>query len=282
MKSHEKISPTAWSVAYGRTFSDVPFSREIFNELDILRQKESAKIPGGKKKRVVAVQFEARYKLINRFLKQKGYKQILEIAAGLTPRGLEFCQDRSVNFVEFDLPAIIAQKRQIIKILEKKRIITPLPNLRFVSGNALISADLEKASGNLNLSKPVSIVTEGLLRYLTFKEKKLLARNIRAVLLKAGGVWLTPDTQTQDKRTQNMRKSTAGFSQLTGRDIEKNYFRNIAEAKSFFSNLGFKVESHQFSEIQNELVILKRLQFPKKQIDLNLKTRYLFVMEPDA
>jgi hypothetical protein len=32
MAGHERISPTAWIVAYCRTLSDIPYSKEIFQE----------------------------------------------------------------------------------------------------------------------------------------------------------------------------------------------------------------------------------------------------------
>lgn len=41
--AHERISPMAWLVAYQRTFTDIPFSTEMFHELDqIIRQTRTA------------------------------------------------------------------------------------------------------------------------------------------------------------------------------------------------------------------------------------------------
>ena len=41
--SHERISPTAWLIAYHRTLSDIPLAPEIFHELEkIVAQERSA------------------------------------------------------------------------------------------------------------------------------------------------------------------------------------------------------------------------------------------------
>jgi tRNA A-37 threonylcarbamoyl transferase component Bud32 len=39
--SFEKVIPTAWMVAYRRTFSDIPFSKEIFEKLEEIRKKNN-------------------------------------------------------------------------------------------------------------------------------------------------------------------------------------------------------------------------------------------------
>lgn len=70
---YEKISATAWGVAYRRTFSDIKYTKEIFDELDKtvetndpieLEYMESIK------KSKISPQFEARYKLISRLLEK--------------------------------------------------------------------------------------------------------------------------------------------------------------------------------------------------------------------
>lgn len=278
--TYDKISPTAWSVAYGRIFSDIPYSQEIFDCLEKQRKLTSQEIPGGKRDREVAAQFEARYKMINKFLAEGGYKQILEIASGLTPRGLQLAKDPNINYVEFDLPPMIAQKEEIIKDMEAGGVVQKPKNLSLVMGNALSAADLETAAGSFQADKPVAIVTEGLLRYFTFEEKAQVARNVLRILKKFGGVWLTPDTQTKDGRFGVSLKNAVQFSKVVGRNIEQNYFSDEAEAIDFFTKLGFDVKSHSLSEALESLVSIKRLGLNEKQIQENVNRRKLFVMKP--
>ena len=67
--AYERIAPTAWIVAYRRTFTDIPFSQEIFQELDAIREKQGTKIPEDVRTPELTPQLEARYKLLNRLLR---------------------------------------------------------------------------------------------------------------------------------------------------------------------------------------------------------------------
>jgi len=120
-------------VAYTRTLSDIPFSQEIFLELqDIINRARSADeseefennmklsrtIPMSFS--IFTLYFEARFKIISHLLKAHGINQILEIAAGFSGRGLEMARDSSVEYVEFDLPGVIQEKKAIVKKLIAK------------------------------------------------------------------------------------------------------------------------------------------------------------------
>jgi O-methyltransferase involved in polyketide biosynthesis len=119
--THERISPTAWLVAYQRTFSDIPFSNEIFHELHQIIQQtrtapetDSVEAP---KASLMGLIWEARFKIVNHALKAHHADQILEIAAGFSPRGLNLAQDASLTYVELDLPGVIQDKQRIIETL---------------------------------------------------------------------------------------------------------------------------------------------------------------------
>jgi len=277
---HDKISFTALSVAYLRSFSGIPYSREIFEELGKLRKQSGTKLLGGTENNGIIAQVEARYNLINKFLIEGKYSQVFEIASGLSPRGLEFTQSKKVIFVELDLPSILRQKNLIIGQLVKKGLTARLPNLYLEPGNALSLSDLEKACLHFQKGKPVAIIAEGLLSYLTFEEKTQVAKNILTLLKRTGGVWLTSDTQDKSNRPEFMKKINADVSKITGSDKEKNYFIDQNHAISFFSDLGFKVERHSLSEISSKLITLKHFSLTKEQIEQYLKQRYVFVMEP--
>src|ERR1041385_1494837 len=85
----EKISPTAWGVAFRRTFTDIPLSKEIFEALEEIRKKDSHQTEDFQRTSLtdLAPYFEARYKMINHLLEQTGQTQVLELAAGMSPRG---------------------------------------------------------------------------------------------------------------------------------------------------------------------------------------------------
>lgn len=103
-RKYENIGPTAWRVAYSRTLSDIPYSKEIFEELDaVVKPSNEAEreYMGHARASHLAPQFEARYKLIDDMIEQNGTKQVLELASGLAPRGLAMTDnDRYLEFAK--------------------------------------------------------------------------------------------------------------------------------------------------------------------------------------
>lgn len=108
----------------------------------------------------------ARHRLIDHIL-QEAIKdgrvgQIVEIAAGLSPRGLRMRRRfPDVTYVEGDLPDMIANKQRLIgaQLSEGHRLVTV---------NALADSgpdSLRDLAGSLDTSKGVAVITEGLLPY---------------------------------------------------------------------------------------------------------------------
>lgn len=262
--SHERISPTAWGIAWRRTFTDIPYSIEIFEQLKkrhITNEGDFAKVMQAPE---LTPMFEARYKICNKLLKQTGIKQVLEIAAGFAPRGLELTKDSASTFVELDLPNVIREKKQVVEnILGKES----RPNLHFVEGNALSKDDVVKAASIFQAGE-VAVINEGLLRYLSHAEKTFVAKNILLILKERGGVWITPDiplTGAFDKLSSGSaeaKKLTTDVDKMTGLNVS-NYFKDEEEAVAFFEKLGFTIEKHLFTEVFNQLSSLNILSLPK-------------------
>ena len=124
-------------------------------------------------------------------------------------------------------------------------------------------------------------MNEGLLRYLSFKEKAVVARNIHFLLSQFGGVWITPDItlaniiKVENSVTQNQTEKAHA---LVGTNVENNSFESIEKAQEFFENLGFTVERHSFMEVIDELVSPKRLGQTQQEVGALLKDPCVFVM----
>jgi hypothetical protein len=103
---------------------------------------------------------------------------------------------------------------------------------------------------------PVGIATEGLLRYLTFPEKEQLAANVREILSRFGGIWVTTDIHL---RQWAHRKGSpiprVSETERLGRNLDPNYFDDLAHATSFFEGCGFEVESRPLLEGITEKVL---------------------------
>lgn len=247
------IAPTACLVAWARALSDIPYALEIAKEIEKL-SKTKADDEYAKSR---AVTIEARYKLINKLLLENKETQVLELASGLLPRGLLLSQ-KGITFVETDLPKVMNQKRTILKAIESNA-----PKSLFLeNANALKLNELNNACKHFNPKLPLAIIHEGLLRYLSFEEKAIVAENIHSILKKFSGVWITCDItllkNLKSKEIKNTKK-------ITNVDIANNAFESVEQAKAFFEKFGFSVEVRQFQEIESELVTPARLGITKEQ-----------------
>ncbi len=276
---HEAISPTAWLVAYRRAFSDIPYAKAISKGIEKYRLNlKMPELPDEYKFLATIPLFEARHKLVHGIAKSLKCDQILDIAAGLSPHGLELTKAKTINYVEFDLPEMIAEKKKIVGWILKKNK-AKRENLHFVSGNGLIYADLEKALKYFNKHKPITVITEGLLRYFDEEEKKQISKNIYKILTQYGGYWVTPDIIYKRKLNKEAQENSRRVAEMTGVDIENNKFESVAQAKSFFKSLGYIIKTFKFVDVLSQLVSHKKISLTLKEAKRVIKHRVVFVMK---
>lgn len=275
-KGNESISSTAWTVAHRRTFTDIPYSQEIFDEFErILRAQGGSDIPEEFISPQIAPQIEARYKLVSRLIVENSLQQVLEIATGLSPRGLEMTGDSRIKYVEVDLPTMMSHKRKIVGSLGSNG------NLHLKVGDALDLDSLKAAVAVLDQARPLAIVHEGLLRYFNFDEKAIIARNIHSLLETFGGVWITPDITLRtvlSTASSEDRNQIEKVGQRIGINIDQNRFENVDEAQEFFEDLDFAIERHRFTEVMDELASPARLGQTRQEVEALIGGAYVFVM----
>lgn len=125
----------------------------------------------------------ARHELIDLRLSQAidsgRVTQVIEIAAGLSPRGLRFVRrygDR-ITYVEADLPGMAARKRELLGQTAAYH--------RIVAINALVDEgpdSLATLAKSLDATQGVAIVTEGLLNYFAADDVRgMWSRFVRAL-----------------------------------------------------------------------------------------------------
>jgi Leucine carboxyl methyltransferase len=245
MQTHDfhHISPTAKLVAYMRAMSDIPYYPRIAAMCDATATAESFYNSNMELPHKRAPVAELRYKSLSGILGSLTYDNIIELASGLSPRGLILTEDPNVRFVETDLPEILQDKQEIVKALlgSEER-----PEYRFASANALDTDEFIAAAHNLRPG-PAAVIHEGLLPYLNNDEKEKLAANIMGLLNLLAGAWITPDILTREQHEKTMAQSLAQKRILstTGRNLTDNLFEDFYDAKRFFDRAGFKVERYQ-------------------------------------
>jgi len=248
---HNKISPTAKITAYWRSLSDIPYSKEI---ADAVRAEETARELLGD--RIVTMGslspsiFEVRYKSINHCLRKGGINNVMELACGLSPRGLEIVSKGGI-YVGTDLPEMHAESSPIITTIAERAGL-PTANLYLQSANVLNRHELESAMAHFD-GKRFAICNEGLLMYLDRDEKAKMANNVRELFLKSGGCWITTDVVFRVIRDsisnlfgpeakKAIQPAMKKISDQTGRDILANDFADKSEAMEFYEDLGFTIE----------------------------------------
>lgn len=156
-------------------------------------------------------------------------------------------------------------------------------NLHIVSGNALDYDDFKKCEKYFNPNNELAIINEGLLRYLTFEEKKDVATNIYNMLKKYNGVWITCDVTPKaiiQKQNETIPNYNFDVSTITSRNDLNDRFDDIEHIKSFFGDIGFKnIEIHKFIEMKDELKSFDILGIDKNQYDELLKNAIVAILK---
>ena len=272
-KDYEEISPTAIVTSYPRIFTNIPYEKEIYNWLEKHCNEEVTL------NKMLAPEIEARYKLTNKLLDEyNNIKQVLELAAGYSSRGLIYSK-KGYNYIEMDLDNVSINKKEILNSIEQN-----IPNnLNIISGNALRKADYKNIEKYLKNNEEVAVINEGLLRYLTFDEKKQVAQNVYELLSKHGGIWITCDVtpkkfmDSQDKALPDFNKNLAT---ITSRNNLNDRFEDINHIKEFFGNIGFElVEVHKFNEMKDELYSVNELNIFDEKNKKTLDDAMVVVMK---
>ena len=161
-------------------FQDVMgFSRGVLNVFNFL--PVSSQLP-----MCISLISEILYQRTNELIMDLDNPVILDLACGYSPRALKVC-DKQYTYVGVDLP-------DVITYLKEHRA-------ELVGDQALddyYSVDLTKREELVRLTEalksPTTVITQGLLTYLTLDQKQVLMENIRSLLEKDGGCWIIPDT----------------------------------------------------------------------------------------
>lgn len=274
MESYDfrRISVTALIPAFGRgEYTDIPWAKEM---LAFLRARGLT--PDGGPWTESAAEnyapfFEARFKSVNRILDERGATQVLELAAGLSPRGMDFAQ-RGVVYVEADLADSSEFKREVVTAVCGK-----VPeNLHLCTASVIDKAEFRGCCAVFS-DGPVAVSAEGLLRYLTFAEKKLLCANVRELIEKHGGFWVTTDIHLRHWAHGHRRlPSHQREKGKLGRDLDPNYFDDLDHAQKFFEECGFAVDSRPLLEEIRERVI--SLPMAPEDLLAELNDRRTFVL----
>lgn len=220
------------------------------------------------------IMLETRYRTSIAIARHLGYKTIVDLPCGYTPRAKTLSQ-KGITYYGLDLPAAIAEAEPAILSLidEDKRSLVHFCGVDATNGDSLKKA-LKDAEG------PLCITTEGLLMYFSDSEAGALCDNIRMLLKEHGGYWLTSDPEAsmqylltlqpiagerfkeilmqsinrvQDKSDVNVGKNALNVSP------QGDTAQNMKNAMMFLASHGLKAERVIIADYMPELKCLENI-----------------------
>jgi O-methyltransferase involved in polyketide biosynthesis len=113
---------------------------------------------------------------IEHLLRESNCSQVIEIAAGFSPRGSAFSADPSIRYFEVDLPPVIAAKRALLQATLAGQRVLRRENFALLEGD-VTAMDWTRFAG-----RPSFIVTEGLMMYFDRATQMPIWRDIARFL----------------------------------------------------------------------------------------------------
>ncbi len=214
---------------------------------------------------------ETRYRTMNILAENSGCDSDIDLPCGYSARALSYAR-KGKRFVGLDLPAVIQEvKPKIMRLIDAgKRDFVKLSAVDATNYDSLENA-LKGINGTF------CITTEGLLMYFTDSELTAITENIRKILSRHGGCWITSDPEllkthsliskalTCGKLSDSASKAASIFEEksdtLAGGlgnsvcpRISCNDFEEAArKGIKFFESHGFNVERLTFADNMPEL-----------------------------
>ena len=190
---------------------------------------------------------EVLYQSANQLILEADNPTILDVACGYSPRVL-LMASRGYTYIGADLPDVIGD------LMARRDEILPDDAECFAGYRTVNAADEEQMRRVLGaLREPITVVTQGLLSYLTLEQKRTMAKSIRELLERDGGCWVIPDVDSGSLMKDTFRAVLGGMAagivngvmsfhaKSVGRDRSKMTWCSADEIEQALCELGFSV-----------------------------------------
>lgn len=268
--------------------SDVTYARELYRELckyDHNIVKDGNKfgvnllhnlmfmLPSIQGLRAI---LEGRYVGINEALAKEGNPYVMEIASGLSPRGLALTRkDPDLLFIETDLPALHSIKKEIannIRIDEWQRRMPLTPKYHLIDVDATNRNEMMQAAqiyAGSDRKRPLAIVNTGLLPYLDSEEQIKVRDNIKEILTtySPNGMWITSDFSLGKTNLLSnffIKMRMRALEKKTGRKF--SFFKDQEEIDNFLGDAGFGYSVLKGSDLIDKLSFVKKIGIGREKV----------------
>ena len=180
--------------------------------------------------------------LVEKAIQEDGVEQILEIACGMSPRGTRFCSRfPQLTYSEGDLPGMAARKHRLLteqKEITEKHQVVPL-NIFAQNSDDALETVMARA---FDTSKPVLVITEGLVNYFSLETIDGFWKRLQAALSHyPQGIYLLDNYPLFDNHPlHKTMRVLGGMLGTISRSQVSFHFGSDHAAKSHFESFGFK------------------------------------------
>lgn len=178
-----------------------------------------------------------RHRVFEERLRELAPDYVLEIGAGLSPRGLTFSQnDAELTYVEVDLPHMVAAKRERLA-----RVALP-SNYHLTSVDLLADDFPARVPVQPKPGDRIVVITEGVVDYLDMEEKQVAFRNIARFLGEHGGGHYLLELHPRELYAEWARGARFFLSLLgllVGRSFRDRLFERLSDGVSMMRECGF-------------------------------------------
>ena len=243
------VSYTAPITLYWLAKAGVPEAVEYVQYIDAEKILKSENISQYERvERINKIYQEIRYASLNNFIESENYTNVLDLGCGVSPRCLYMAR-KGINYVGTDLSDVV----EVLNFYAPNFVKDDMKKyIRFAVADAADHDEMMNAAKSLD--GKICIVEDGLLMYLSRDQQKAMLKNIRDILKKNGGVFVTSDFVAGDifmsiNRTIYGDEDALVIAKETQKvyeDLSKVFFNDTIfktkeEAVKFIEETGLKV-----------------------------------------
>lgn len=244
------VSYTAPITLYWLAKAGVPEAVEYVKYIDAEKIIKSENISQYERvEKVNKIYQEIRYSSLNDFIESEHYTNVMDLGCGVSPRCL-YMASKGINYVGTDLKDVV----DILNIYAPNFLKEDMRQyVNFIAADAANHSEMMNAAKGLH--GKICIVEEGLLMYLSHDQQKAMLKNIRDILKKNGGCFVTSDFVAGEVFMSSNRTIYGDEDAIIiGKETQKLYedvsetlfndtmFKTTEEAVKFIEEAGLKVE----------------------------------------
>lgn len=233
-----------------------------------------------------AIYQELHYSALNEYIKNHGYKTVIDLGCGVSPRGIVMARN-GINYIGVELePVAKAMQEYTPMFLNDKE-------LNYIRYEVADFTDRDAMMATVkNVQGPVCIVSELVMVFLSKAQQDALFNNIHEILEEHGGCFVTADYTTGEifydgtaeiygeKATDIIAEETVKlYAGISETDFTGTIFDTHKESMEFIKNHGFKIKRVPLLSDASKMYSVKNLNDKQiKKIQRFARKKLLWVM----